>query len=153
MDTIKNDSAYYTEIQKFRQPWLWAILLLSLCVGLYRNQMGVWVIVVVSAFLWFLQLETVISEHGISYRWLPFQRRPRLIKWSEIERVTVRSYAPLAEFGGWGIRFSWRGTAQTVSGHNGVEIRKKSKRRFLLIGTQNPDKIRQVLQQNEWIAV
>jgi len=150
---MKNDAVYYSEIQKFRQLWLWAILFLSLCVGLYRNPASVWIIVAVSAFLWLLQLETVISEQGISYRWIPFQLRPRLIKWSEIDQVTVRSYAPLAEFGGWGIRFSWRGTAQTVSGNHGVEIRKKSSKRFLLIGTQHPDQIRQVLQQNQAIVV
>lgn len=152
MDTIKNDAVYYTEIQKFRQPWLWAILLLSLCVGLYRNQMGLWVIGFVAVILWFMQLETVISEQGISYRWFPFQIRPSLIRWSEMEKVTVRSYAPLAEFGGWGIRYSWLGTAQTVSGNNGIEIRKKSKKRFLLIGTRNPDQIRQVLQQNKVVV-
>ncbi|GGB87673.1 hypothetical protein [Dyadobacter sediminis] len=153
MNEINNSSVYYTEVQKFRQPWLWALLLFSLCVVLYRGHGGIWVVVGVSVFLWFLQLETIISEQGISYRWLPFQRRPRLIKWEEMEKVTVRAYAPIAEFGGWGIRFSWRGTAQTVSGNNGIEIRKKSKRRFLLIGTQMPEQVQQILMQNHLIVL
>ncbi|KAA6431600.1 hypothetical protein FEM33_25175 [Dyadobacter flavalbus] len=149
---MNNDSVYYTEIQKFRQPWLWTLLLFSLFVVLYRGHGGIWVVAGVSVFLWFLQLETVISEQGISYRWLPFQRSRRLIKWQEMEKVSVRRYAPLAEFGGWGIRFSWRGTAQTVSGNNGIEIRKKSKRRFLLIGTQMPGQVQQILMQNHLIV-
>lgn len=144
---MKNDAVYYTEVQKFRQPWLWALLLFSLFVVLYREQAGAWILVGVLALIWFLQLETTISEQGIAYRWLPFQRRHFLVQWHEIDTVTVRSYAPVAEFGGWGIRFSWQGTAQTVSGKFGIVIKRKSKKRFLLIGTQHPEKVRQVLEQ------
>lgn len=139
----------YKETQKFRQPWLWVLLLYSLGVVLYRWQpVGVAVVLGVLSLFWFLALETQIDEKGIAYRWLPFQRHYRLIKWSDIEQITVRDYAAIGEFGGWGIRFSWHGMAHTVSGHHGIELKRKGKKRTLLIGTQQPEEIHQILERN-----
>ena len=143
----------YREIQKFRQPWLWAILLGSLGVVLYRRDpVAIGVMGGVLALFWFLQLETVINEEGIAYRWLPFQRSYALVKWTDIEAITVRPYLPVGEFGGWGIRFGWGGTAYTVSGNWGIEIKGKGKKRFLLLGTQRPDEVRKAIKAHYWVT-
>lgn len=138
----------FTESQRFRQPWVWALMLFCLFVVAYSRQLaGVIVVVTVSILFWVLTLETLINKDGISFRWLPFQRRYRLIKWGEIDRIIVRQYAPIAEFGGWGMKYSFKATAHTVSGHYGVQIWKNGRKRSLLIGTQQPDEIRVRLAQ------
>jgi len=137
----------YEETQKFRQPWLWALLIGCLGIIIYSGQfVGAVVILTVMALFWFLTLQTKIDEEGIAYRWFPFQPRYQRIKWSLIEQVVVRDYAAIIEFGGWGMRFSWYGIAHTVSGHHGIEIRRRGKKRFLLIGTQYPKKVQEILR-------
>ena len=144
----------YKETQKFRQPWLWVLLLCSLGVVLYRWQpAGVAIMLGILGLFWSLALDTQINEAGIAYRWLPVQKRYRHINWADIEQITVRDYAAITEYGGWGIRFSLRGMAHTVSGHHGIELKRKGHKRTLLIGTQRPDKIRQFIEQNHSVGV
>ncbi|WP_138994573.1 hypothetical protein [Larkinella sp. C7] len=69
-----------------------------------------------------------------------------------MEHVTVRSYSALGEFGGWGIRFSWNGTAHTVSGNWGIDIKLKGKKRTLLVGTRHPDEIRQQIGNEQLVG-
>ncbi|MBD2757471.1 hypothetical protein [Spirosoma validum] len=138
----------YKETQKFRQPWLWALLVYSMGVVIYSGQLvGVAIMLLVMALFWFLTLQTRIDQEGISYRWFPFQSSYRLIKWSTTEKAVVRDYAAISEFGGWGIRFSWTGMAHTVAGHHGIEIKRKGKKRILLIGTQHPKEVRTILSK------
>jgi hypothetical protein len=138
----------YVEYQKFRQPWVWALMLFCLFVVGYSGQLGgVIVVLVVSVLFWVLTLQTIIDREGISFRWLPFQRRFRLVKWEEIDRIVVRRYAPITEFGGWGMKYSFKATAHTVSGHFGIQIWKRGKTRSLLIGTQQPDETRKYLEE------
>ncbi|MGV3557197.1 hypothetical protein [Larkinella arboricola] len=138
----------YQEKQQFRQPWLWALLLGVLGVTLYRQEsVSIGIVVAVLGLFAFLRLETRINDEGIAYQWFPFQLRPQLIRWNQIEQVSIRTYSALGEFGGWGIRFGWKATAHTVSGNAGIEIQIKGKKRFLLIGTQRPDDVRPVIEQ------
>ncbi|MFC5409982.1 hypothetical protein ACFPMF_11730 [Larkinella bovis] len=138
----------YQEKQQFRQPWLWALLIGVLGISLYRQEfVAIGIVVAVLVLFAFLRLDTRINNEGIAYRWFPFQPRPRLIAWHQIEQVKVREYSPLGEFGGWGIRFGWKATAHTVSGNAGIEIRLKNKKRLVLIGTQQPEEVRRVIEQ------
>lgn len=138
----------FKETQQFRQPWLWVLLIGVFGISLYRQEfIAVGIVVAVIALFGFLRLETYINKEGVSYRWFPFQPRPRLISWDQIEQINVRKYTALAEFGGWGFRLSWKGTAHTTSGQYGIEIRLKNKKRFLLIGTQKPEEVRRVIEQ------
>ncbi|GAB3266329.1 DUF6141 family protein [Larkinella harenae] len=130
----------YKETQQFRQPWIWVLLIGVFGVTVYeQNYVSIGIVAIFLGLFALVRLETEINKEGISYRWFPFQPRPRLISWNQIERVNVRKYAPLGEFGGWGIRFSWNGTAHTTSGQFGIEIKLKEKKRTLLIGTQHPE--------------
>ncbi|RAK02239.1 hypothetical protein LX87_00359 [Larkinella arboricola] len=138
----------YQEKQQFRQPWLWVLLIGVLGVTLYRQEsVSIGIVVAVLGLFAFLRLETRIDDEGISYQWFPFQLRPRVINWHAIEQVSIRNYSALGEFGGWGIRFGWKATAHTVSGNASIEIQMKGKKRFLLIGTQCPDDVRQAIEQ------
>lgn len=140
----------YKETQHFRQPWLWVLLIGVLAATLYgQNYVSIGVVAIFLGLFALVRLETNINEKGISFRWFPFQIRPRMIAWHQIERVQVRKYSPLGEFGGWGLRYSWNGTAHTTSGEFGIEIQLKGEKRFLLIGTQQPEAVSRAIEQEK----
>jgi hypothetical protein len=141
----------YKEIQQFRQPWLWVLLLVVFSLSVWKP-VGLGIMAVFLPLFWFTRLETVIDQEGISYRWFPFQRKPRVIKWTQVEQITVRNYSPLGEFGGWGLRYSWTSTAHTVSGNWGIDIKIKGKSRSLLLGTQHPDEVLQLLEKQNLVS-
>ncbi|MHC4643443.1 MAG: hypothetical protein ACYS32_17515, partial [Planctomycetota bacterium] len=65
-----------------------------------------------------------------------------------------RTYKPILEYGGWGIRcsFTGKGKAYNVSGNKGVQLVFTNGKK-LLIGSQQPDDlaaaIEEMLKQNE----
>jgi hypothetical protein len=62
------------------------------------------------------------------------------IKIADIAAVSVHSFSPLTEFGGWGIRMSINGTLGFFfSGTTGVLIKTKTGRKYLL-GSDNPSR-------------
>jgi hypothetical protein len=157
---------YYKEEQKFRQPWIW-MLLLFLC-GLWIWQLvqqvfmgipfgnnpapdfvviltGLFTLLVIILFR-VLTLETIINETGIYYRFRPFQRKPKVIKPEDILHFEVKKYSPIKDYGGWGIRYgsSKNGKAYNVSGNQGVLFELTKGKKFML-GTQNPESIKSAL--------
>lgn len=63
-----------------------------------------------------------------------------------IQSVEPVTYRPLAEFGGWGIRFGRDGTnAYTARGNRGVRI-EKAHRRYL-IGSQRPEELAEAIRR------
>lgn len=136
----------YQEQQNFRQGWLWGLLALVMIITLLpaletNRYPGVWGVGGVSLLLAVMRLDTIINEEGIHYRWFPFMPSFTTLPWDQITSVKVRKYGPLREFGGWGIRLSLKGTVHTVRGHYGLEIHRKGKNRFILLGTQRPEEI------------
>lgn len=149
----------FKEQQSFRQKWLW-ILLIGLTVlfvfavvksNLEQPEQAIHYFLISIPFLLlflfvFLRLDTKIDKNGIFYKWHPFSLKNKHIKWDEIDRIFVRKYAPLTEYGGWGVRYNFKGWAHNVSGNTGIQIILKSGKR-ILIGTQKPDKVEQVLEE------
>ena len=146
----------FTEKQKFKQVWIWLLLLGIACVGIwgavqqliFKIPFGnkpapdwVMILIVFATFLpimlfWFLQLETEVDSTGIYYRFRPFHFKKRFIAWNEITEAHVREYKPLKEYGGWGIRGSVRnGKAFNVSGNKGLQVVLSNGKKILL-GTQ-----------------
>lgn len=97
--------------------------------------------------IFILNLETRINSKGISagFEPLPFFRRN--YNWDEIQECYVRTYAPVSEYGGWGIRGFGRAKAYNVSGNKGIHIITKNNERFL-IGTEKPDLARRAINKN-----
>ena len=96
--------------------------------------------------LWSSRLDTRLDADGVRVRFAPIQRDWQFTPWSKIRRAYVRTYAPLREYGGWGIRFSGEKAAYTVWGKQGLQLLLASGD-SLLIGTQCPTEITQVLRQ------
>jgi hypothetical protein len=101
----------------------------------------------ISTFIFLLRLDTLITKEGIYFRFFPVHRAYRKIKWSEIESAYTRTYQPLGEFNGWGIRYgaTGKGMAYNVSGNQGLQIVLKNGKKILL-GTQQPEVIEVVLK-------
>ncbi|HEY0057553.1 MAG TPA: hypothetical protein VGB56_00375, partial [Flavisolibacter sp.] len=91
-------------------------------------------------------LVTRICNDGIYVRYPPLQGSFSRFTWENIDRVYIRTYSPLREFGGWGIRFGVMGTAYNVSGTVGMQLILKNGSKFL-IGTNKPEDIASVLQR------
>ncbi len=156
----------YKESQKFGKAliwivcgsltalFLWAIiqqLLFGIPFG--NNPMsdeGLFLMLIIPLLLFILfvktELQSRIDEAGIHYRLFPLQIKTRDIKWHEIEKLEIRKYKALREFGGYGIRIGFSSRAINVRGDTGIQITFKNGKR-LLIGTQKPQKIEEVLKK------
>jgi len=158
----------FSERQHFKQFWLWALLLTINAIFIYglasqvffghpfsdkpiRNDLLLFVTsgtLMFTLLFVFLRLDTKIQKDGVYYRFLPFQLSFKNISWDRISKSYVRQYKPISEYGGWGIRigFFGKGKAFNVSGNKGLQLDYDNGKK-LLIGTQLPEEIKQVLQQ------
>ena len=86
-----------------------------------------------------MKLTTTVEKDIIIVEFTPFTTRE--IHEDEIEKTFIRSYKPMKEYGGWGMRFG-NGRAFTASGNKGLQIELKNGER-ILIGTQRPEELEQ----------
>ena len=154
----------FKEEQRFRQVWLMVLLGFSLLVpvGLIINEyikdntsmttnefLGSLIGIIASVLLIFIfKLSTRIDEKGIHYQFFPFHFSMKTLLWSEITKAEVRTYDPIGEYGGWGLRYSFnkkKGNAVNVSGDIGIQLTLKSGKK-LLIGTQKKEAVSRVLK-------
>lgn len=104
------------------------------------------VLTIVHLFLGLCHLNTEIHEHGIHYQFKPFHRQPKRVYWDDLEKVYVRRYRPLTEYGGWGYRVGVSGGAYNVKGNQGIQLQFKNGRK-LLIGTQKPMEAKTIIDK------
>jgi len=156
-------SLLYSETQRSRQIWLWVLMIgiLALFFWVFIQQiilgrpwgddpmpdvLLIFILVIpvaVNLLFFFSKLETRLDETGIHYRYFPFHLKMKTVKWEDLERVYVRKYQPILEYGGWGLRVGMfrKGSAINVSGNMGLQLVFKGGRK-MLIGTNNPDELR-----------
>lgn len=146
-----DDAPAYREVQRFRQPWLWALLgavaLLMVVLGPVA-WLGLGVVGAVAVFIFALRLETEVRTDGVYVRLWPVHRSFRRIPWAELERYEARQYSPLREFGGWGIRWAPGKIAYNVSGNQGVWL-ERTNDRSILVGSQRPEAFVRAMRQQE----
>jgi len=143
----------FKETQRFTQWWLWVVLLGSWGTMIY----SFWVDVTMNltsilsfsvlalglpVLFWQMRLTTRITEDGIFVRFFPFHFKEQFYAWSTIESAQVRTYSPLMEYGGWGIKYGFNGQGKVynVAGNQGLQLVFKSGEK-LLIGTQKGTEI------------
>lgn len=157
-----NSKMLFKETQRFRQWWLWLILVFvaadSIWVMVHEftsNQGDVvdhiivpFILLLLPAavifFILYIKLETEIKEDGIYVRLFPIHKRFRFFAWDGIVQAYVRTYKPLSEYGGWGLRGWGNNRALNISGKEGLQLIMKDGRK-LLIGTQKPQEISDAL--------
>jgi len=162
---VNNGPFIFTEEQRFGQVWLWVALvgmdvaffalffaqffgpvpprptgpadLLGLCLGALLC-LGI------TALFVSLKLITRITNQGISVQFKPLHRKPVIFHFSDIREYSVRTYRPVMEYGGWGIKRGTGGLAYNVSGNKGLQLVLKDGRK-ILIGTQKPEQLKSVI--------
>lgn len=166
MDRKKGSSPTYREVQQFRQVWIW--VLVSALSGLvwyatvmqlllHRPLDGSPMTDILLVIFWFIfglglpalfffsRLVTEVRDDGIYICFFPFHRTFHRIAFTEVKQYKVRTYHPIIEYGGPGIRFGSKGKAYNVSGDCGVQIELLNGER-LLIGSQRAEELWRAIQ-------
>jgi hypothetical protein len=165
---MMSNSILFSETQKFKQWWIWLILIGInglFIYGVFTQIFGgesfgdnpmsnTGLLITTTLFLVFtlvffnLRLETKISKDGIYVRFFPFHLKFRYFMWSDLKKTYIREYAPLMEYGGWGLRYGLfgHGTAYNVSGKIGLQLQFSDDKK-LLIGTNKSEALSKVLVQ------
>ncbi len=93
------------------------------------------------------RLETSVTREEIRFRWFPFMWKARSIRWSDVAAAEVRTYKPIREYGGWGLKgWSQKNRAFNVDGNIGLQLIMKDGAR-ILIGTKQREKMEVVLNE------
>lgn len=118
----------FEENQKFTQWWLWVILLSFpiMAFGPFdENEVNIEYVLIGLALpllFYLFELRIKVSNDGLHYQFFPFHFKSYTIKHEEIEKAKAMEYSPLKEYGGWGIKYGFKGKAYNVSGKKGVKI-------------------------------
>ena len=163
-----NEKVFFTEEQKFKQWWLWLILLginVIFIVGIikqiyYKEPYGdnpasntILLLtfcgtVLFTLLFYYFKLQTIIKLDGIYVRFFPIQIAYKKYSWESLNKTYIRKYSPLGEYGGWGFRFgifgNGYGNALNVSGNMGLQLKFLDKTN-LLIGTNKPEELKKIL--------
>lgn len=143
----------FHERQRFRQLWLWLLLLGVLIVNavsvvrfpVTSTITGLVIVVAVMVMLAYAHLDVMVTDDEVVIRFRPFHIRGRRIPLRELAEVHARDYRPIAEYGGWGIRLSGNGMAYNTHGTRGVQLVLKNGTR-ILIGSQRSDELAAALR-------
>lgn len=154
-----NTTLLYREVQQFRQLWIWIVLLFSSIAALTAAAMPFlvgsdwpenWILnlililfgiifgILFPILFYIAALIAEVRSDGLYLSFYPLLFAPILIPFENIVRCEVRTYHPLREYGGWGIRYGPKGKAYNVSGDRGVQLELANGER-ILIGSGNPE--------------
>ncbi len=158
----------FEEKQRFSQWWLWLILIGINGVFLFgaykqiiqNDAFGnkpmsnegllftLAIVMLVTLLFLSLRLETVIKNDGIYVRFFPVHIKFKFYAWGGLKKCYIRTYAPILEYGGWGLRVGLfgKGKAFNVSGNKGLQLEFQDGSK-LLIGTNKPDALQAALQR------
>lgn len=163
-----NKEILFRETQKFRQWWLWLILMgingLFLF-GVFMQVIGgqkfgdkpmsdsqliiaTFFTIILTLLFTSIRLETIIKNDGIYVRFFPLHLKFKHYSWERLTKSYIRQYSAISEYGGWGLRIGifGKGNAYNVSGDDGLQLEFIDNKK-LLIGTNKPDDLTQLLQK------
>jgi hypothetical protein len=146
---ISDSDILFSESQKFRQWWLWLILVIALIapvVGMFYDGVGENLVtklllsaipLAILVLMFVMRLKTVITNHSIKIHYFPFITREW--KWEDLRSARIFDYGFI---GGWGIRlWTGYGTVYNVSGSKGLHFKTSNKE--YIIGTQKENQMRE----------
>ena len=157
----------YSETQRFRQTWLWIIIVIVAWAAWFGalNQLLLhrpfgdhplpnsllficWLLLgnLFPALVLLSNLLTEVRADGICIRFTPFHFSERKFSFADLLRCEPKTYSPIKEYGGWGIRYGKNGKAYNVYGNRGVHLEFHDGRQ-MLIGSQKPEKLARAVQQ------
>ncbi len=165
----------FEETQRFRYTWSYWLIVFStvpLCIGAFfgffqqlvlnvpfgdkpMNDTGLLIVGILLllftvGLIWLFHVMTLrvsIDHSSIYYSFFPFIIKEKAIRADDVTEIEVKKYDPIWDYGGWGYR--WRpgaGRALNVKGNRGLWMLKSDGKK-LLIGTQQPEKLKIALDQ------
>jgi hypothetical protein len=143
---------HFREEQRFRQPWLMILMAASTLVVVWAGQstgsrwvflaaampLGIW------AWLLSMTLITEVRPEGLYVRFKLLWPE-RIIPYNQIVKAEAKTYRPIRDYGGWGVRGVAPVKAFNVSGNRGVLL-SLTDGQSLMIGSQRPDQLAAALQ-------
>ena len=159
----EENNVIFREVQKFA-PWLYWYIVLAMaaaviidCFALLEMTSrqtppqarqiillitcGIILPIAIAVFFLMLKMETEVRPDTLYVRFFPFHIHFKKFAAVDLAKHYARTYKPLLEYGGWGIRCGWRGgRAYNVSGNQGVQLIFKNGKK-LLIGSQKADEL------------
>ena len=161
----KDSSLLYREVQRFRQFWIWLLVIAVSLITIwgmvqqivlskpFGNNPAPDIVLIVlvigigfglPVFFRVTNLTTEVRDDGVYFRFFPLHFSFHRIGLEEIVRFEVQAYRPIRDYGGWGIRYGWKGKAYNVSGNRGVQLQLSNGKR-ILIGSQHPEEMAEAL--------
>jgi hypothetical protein len=162
----ESNSVLFFEEQRMRQKWVWLIVGIVTAIGwaafiqqiVFGNPVGnrpapnyvVWLVFILFGIgmpwlMYSLKLITRVQPSQVVVRFRPLLTRRFPIE--DIVSCAARTYRPMREFGGWGLRFSPKyGRAYNMHGNRGVQLVLKQGRK-ILIGSQRPEDLAEAINQ------
>lgn len=158
----EEDDVFYHEVQGVWELPAFALILLAALAALiwfsfileiywqiklpdgqdFRAATGGWLIfgILLPLLMLSVKLTTEVRQDGIYVRYFPFHLRWKKFLFKDISSYQIIRYQAMRRFGGWGIRFNFKGErAYSLSGSEGIELRLKSGRmNVIVIGSQRP---------------
>lgn len=152
----------YNESQSYRGSWIMYLIILTelpvliLLLVLFfinddKQEMGIALAVVLGSIglsltlILNVRLETRIDDQGVHFRYFPFISKWRHIPSEKIHHLEVKSFSPLTDFGGWGIKKRKSIKSYTILGDEGLLIDTGEKLKTL-IGTKDAKKLKTFLE-------
>ncbi len=150
---MRGDAVLFLEEQRFLSGRVAVALVLAIviasCVLLANGQfaaligMGVGLAVVLIFAV--TRLKVRVSPAGVEVEFRPLVHRR--IPLADISTCEARVYRPIREYGGWGVRWGWKGgRAYNVSGNRGVQLSLRSGESILL-GSQRAEELASAIRQ------
>lgn len=168
MTNAKSRNVLFHEVQEFRKSGLFTALLVGSAVTVISGFLlwinaphhdapsrggilaafGIGAITALAILILVIcaKLTTEVNGSGLYIQYFPFHLSPQKISLDDVIHLEIRTYKPLRDYGGYGIRYGAAGKAYNVSGDRGVNL-KFSKGRDLLIGSQKPEELAKAIQQ------
>lgn len=167
------DTVSFREIQRFRQPLLWVLLGTTAIVVIGLMGYGLFVqlilgrpwgnnpvpdgvlvaiagsaILIMVAVVWLMYAARLITEvriSGLYVRFFPFHRAFQKVDLRNVTKIEVRTYQPIRDYGGWGIKNGLRGKVYNVYGNRGVHL-SFPLGTDLMIGSQRPEELARAIE-------
>ena len=142
---IQPNETYYSERQKFRQWWIWILILIGPLIYLWiifqqivmNSQIGDnsanYLLFIpgfifgigLPLFIYSMGLDTEVTDCGVRIRFRPFHRKWVVLEFNNIQKAEAHTYSPIKDYGGWGIRYGTKGKAYNVSSNKGLFLTMK----------------------------
>ncbi|MBD1398358.1 hypothetical protein H9Q13_14400 [Pontibacter sp. JH31] len=164
---MKNTQVIFRERQRFRQFWLWALIIGIAAIfwagfvyqvvlgGAFGNrpvtdvQLSIMLALIgfgLPFFFYWMSMTTEVQTGMLYVRFKPFHLKPVRIPLHTVRDYEKVTYSPISDYGGWGIRWGAKGKAYSMSGREGVLLHFYNQQP-LLVGSQRAKELFRAIEQ------